>query len=105
MAQPNVPVSKTGQFPPAKLVRGGRAMVRPFVRPKDLGRIHQADRVTWLCKLSAHFASPDPIKWSLGLAQMINTGLFAYIYRAWLGICTGCEGKRGRAVYSPIPIY
>jgi hypothetical protein len=26
MAQPNVPVSKTGQFPPAKLVRGGRAM-------------------------------------------------------------------------------
>jgi hypothetical protein len=23
MAQPNVPVSKTGQFPPAKLVRGG----------------------------------------------------------------------------------
>jgi hypothetical protein len=26
MAQPNVPVSKTGQFPPAKLIRGGRAM-------------------------------------------------------------------------------
>jgi hypothetical protein len=26
MAQPNVPVSKTGQFPPAKLVRGGWAM-------------------------------------------------------------------------------
>jgi hypothetical protein len=26
MAQPNVPVSKTGQIPPAKLVRGGRAM-------------------------------------------------------------------------------
>jgi hypothetical protein len=26
MAQPNVPVSKTGQFRPAKLVRGGRAM-------------------------------------------------------------------------------
>jgi hypothetical protein len=26
MAQSNVPVSKTGQFPPAKLVRGGRAM-------------------------------------------------------------------------------
>jgi hypothetical protein len=26
MAQPNVPASKTGQFPPAKLVSGGRAM-------------------------------------------------------------------------------
>jgi hypothetical protein len=26
MAQPNVPVSKTGQFPPAKIVCGGRAM-------------------------------------------------------------------------------
>jgi hypothetical protein len=26
MAQPNVRVSKTGQIPPAKLVRGGRAM-------------------------------------------------------------------------------
>jgi hypothetical protein len=26
MAQPNVPVSKTGHFLPARLIRGGRAM-------------------------------------------------------------------------------
>jgi hypothetical protein len=26
MAQPNVPVSKTGHIPPARLFRGGRAM-------------------------------------------------------------------------------
>jgi hypothetical protein len=51
MTQPNVPVSKTGHIPPAKLVRGGLHCTKQSVAPPACGNVfyddRKVDRYTW----------------------------------------------------------